>query len=353
MDLMQEASPAAGSRVVVVVLNFNGWRDTVACVRSVLNDQASSSRCIVVVCDNDSSDGSMEALKGAFSSWPEGRALLVLDRAGAEAGHGATGDAWADTPLVLVQNGANLGFAGGCNVGLRWALHSGATHFWLLNNDTEISPGARDALLARMASGPRIGLCGSRLVYHHDRRLVQARGGAVFDPRTATSRHIGVHEPVDQPEDAAAVEQQMSYVVGASMMATRAFVHQVGLMQEDYFLYFEELDWAVRGRAAGFLLAYAPASVVFHKEGATIGSSHGRDGGSLLSMRFLSRNRLLFTRRHHPRCLGSVRRQMLYETAVFLKRRQWAKAVVVLQALSGRPVALPSGPAGAPGANER
>ena len=89
------------------------------------------------------------------------------------------------------------------------------------------------------------------------------------------------------------------------MLVSRSFLDQVGLMREDYFLYFEELDWAKRGRPQ-FELGIAPTSHVYHKEGASIGSSTSREKRSSLSERYLSRNRILFTRRYYPKSLPSV-----------------------------------------------
>lgn len=310
----------------VVILNWNGWRDTLACVQSVLKHAPESQ---VVVCDNGSSDGSYEHLGTALSLQLPVGALRCLSAM----------EAWpqlVDARVVLIQNGANLGFAGGCNIGLRFALSQGHEYFWLLNNDTEIEPGALAHLLDRVLRDPKIGMCGSRLVYFDAPDVVQARGGATYAPALGVGRHIGVHEPISAPENPEAIEADMDYVVGASMLVTRRFLESVGLMQEDYFLYFEELDWATRGRAQGFRLAYAPESVVRHKEGASIGSSH-QGPGSTLSMRYLSRNRLLFTQRFHKQHLGSVRRRMLFEAMVYVKRRQWAVAKVVLQSLFVKP----------------
>lgn len=320
---MTDRRPAT---VAVVILNWNGWRDTLACIHSVLTHAPAAQ---VVVCDNGSSDGSYEHLKAALSSAlsPEGLCCLP---------HMQTWPQVSTARVVLIQNGANLGFAGGCNVGLRFALAQGHLYFWLLNNDTELESGALDALLQRMSRDTRIGMCGSRLVYFDMPDLVQARGGATYEPRMGVGRHLGVHESIHDPEDADAIEAAMDYVVGASMLVSRRFLERVGLMQDDYFLYFEELDWATRGRAQGFRLGYAPSSIVRHKEGASIGTSH-RGPGSILSMRYLSRNRLLFTTRFHRQHLGRVRRRMWFEVMVYLKRRQWAVAKVVLQSLFMKP----------------
>lgn len=336
-----------GAHVAVILLNYNGWQDTVACVRSLIAcHRREVATLSIVVCDNASPNGSLAHLERELFEicrhsvppsvwqWQQQCRSDIINAAGARA------EATAADTLVLIDNQGNLGFAAGCNVGLRWAMARGASHLWLLNNDTEVAPDALQALVTRLDAAPDIGMCGSKLVYFDHRDMVQARGGATFHRAWAQGAHIGVGESASAPDDAKAVEAQMDYVVGASMMVSRAFVERVGLMTEDYFLYYEELDWAMRGRAAGFRLAYAADSVVYHKEGATIGTSH-RQRSSSLAMRYLSRNRLLFTRRFFPEHLGSVRRRMAYEALVYARRRDWGAVGALLGALVGRQVHPP------------
>jgi GT2 family glycosyltransferase len=334
--MMRPTPSTGGPLVAVVVLNFNGWRDTLACVRSLL-DEGSCVRRLVIVCDNGSSDGSFEQLRRGMAPWDAQMRCLTRDEA--DRGLGALDDA-GPFRLVLIQNGANLGFAGGCNVGLRWGMAAGADYLWLLNNDTELQADALGALVRHMQATPAMGLCGSKLIYHDDRSLIQARGGAIYNRDWAAGLHIGVFDPVTKAEDPAHIEAQMDYVVGASMMATRRLIEQIGLMTEDYFLYFEEMDWAMKAKSAGFTLGYASQSVVFHKEGATIGSSHRRRGSSL-SMRFMTRNRLLFTRRFFPQHMWAVRKRLMLEILVFLKARDWGAAWCVAESLLGLPVHAP------------
>jgi len=97
----------------------------------------------------------------------------------------------------------------------------------------------------------------------------------------------------------------MDYVNGAAMLASRAFLEKIGLMEESYFLYFEELDWAMRAKGR-FKLGYARESVIYHKEGSSIGSNADRLKRSLLSDKYLSRSRVLFTKRFLPWAIPSV-----------------------------------------------
>jgi GT2 family glycosyltransferase len=206
------------------------------------------------------------------------------------------------SPLTLIQNGENLGFAAGNNVGLRYTLSDpDCQYFWLLNNDTVVEPDALPAMVRLMQQWPEVGICGSLNLSYRNPREVQAQGGMTYrrwcarvrTPAPLTVDDLGTHPA------------HMDYVNGASMLANRAFLETVGLMEESYFLYFEELDWAMRAKGK-FQLGYACDSVIYHKEGATIGSSRDRMKRSLLSDQYLSRSRVLLTRRFFPWALPSV-----------------------------------------------
>lgn len=286
-------------RLNVILLNWNGWRDTLECLDSLF--KSNHSDFSVIVCDNASSDDSVAEITqwASRSLRPEAFATYSKKQvaAGLQMAQGIR--------LALVRNGGNLGFAGGNNVGVRLALNSPACEYvWLLNNDTTVDANALGNVLARAESDRSIGLCGSTLVYHHDQQMVQALGGATFNRFTGQSKHIGAFSALrDVPTDPAATERDMSYVIGAAMLVRRAYLEQIGLMHEGYFLYYEEIDWCTRGKGK-FRLGYAPDSHVYHKEGASIGTS--ASGGSALSVYYLFRSRVRFTSRFQPLLLPSV-----------------------------------------------
>lgn len=306
------------SEPIVVLLNWNGWRDTLACLDSLFDSRATP--CRVLVCDNGSHDESVAQLfawgQMRFSKRFERFTRVDVDR-GVSLRY--------DTKFALVENGANLGFAAGNNIGVRLALRSLDCHFvWLLNNDTTVAPDALAQVVARAESDPSIGLCGSTLIYHHNQQMVQAFGGATYNRFTGKSRHIGAFASTSAvPIDPAATEKTMSYVVGAAMLVRRAFLEQVGLMQDDYFLYYEEIDWCTRGRGR-FKLGYAPGSLVFHKEGASIGTA--ASGGSALSTYYLFRSRVRFTARFHPALLAMVLTACAWDIFKLLVKRKTALA---------------------------
>ncbi|WP_295995289.1 glycosyltransferase family 2 protein [Rugamonas sp.] len=343
--------------VCVVLLNWNGWRDTVECLESVLRSDYPNFR--VVVCDNASSDGSLERIKAwadgtlaAGAATPafdrlRGTALarplryIELDRAAAERDRAETGaDADSETAaLTLIATGANLGFAGGNNVGLRHALADPRNeYFWLLNNDTVIEADALRRLVEHLRADPGAGICGSTLRHYYAPQRVQALGGSSYRALRCRAMPVGADQPAAAAIDGAAVERQLAYVNGASMMLSRSFLRDVGLMAEDYFLYYEEFDWA--RRAAGrYRLAYAPLSVVYHKEGGSIGTA-GRGKISAVALYYLQRNRIKFMRRFYAARLPLLYLNMLLEMARALLRRDFFEIKWSLIAMLGLP---PSG----------
>lgn len=328
------------NKVYIILVNWNGWKDTIECLESVLRLNYSSFR--VIVCDNASTDGSLERI----ADWASGKLeagcsnpeLLHLSfppmpkpiphlqvASGEQVDLGRSHER-----IILVDTGANLGFAGGNNVGLRLALAAGDLEYaWLLNNDTVVDPDALAALLERMEQRPDAGICGSTLLYYNQPKLVQAMGGSIYNPWTARGGHIGLGKEWTGQADHNSVEARIKYVVGASMFARRRFLDEIGLMNESYFLYFEEVDWAIRARGR-FSLAYAPQSLVYHKEGGSIGTSRIRANRSPMSEYYAARSCMLLTKKYLPLAAPGVATTLLVRSLIRLAsgNRSGAKAVV-------------------------
>jgi hypothetical protein len=299
--------------VYIVLLNWNGWRDTIECLESVF--RLSYPRFTVIVCDNASSDGSMEKIE----DWARGRISASCDSPDlirlvvpsipkpvafvsmtpSEAG---TATLPPDVSLVLIQTGANLGFAGGNNVGIRYALARGdCDYVWLLNNDTVVEPNALAAMIPMTEAGPKLDICGSQLLSYAPPHPIQTMGGRKYARWSGRTRPLqGLATP-----QVSAVASAPDYVEGASMLISRRCLEGVGLLNESYFLYYEELDFVRRARPS-FNFGYSAASIVYHKEGASIGSASVRANRSVVSEYYLARNRITFTRRHHAWFLPSV-----------------------------------------------
>jgi GT2 family glycosyltransferase len=330
--------------VYIVLLNWNGWRDTIECLESVF--RLDYPRFTVIVCDNASTDGSFENIQ----SWARGEVTAeVREPALSRLVQPAVrkpiqflkpdGDRSADSadevlpPLVLIQTGANLGFAGGNNVGIRYALQRGdCDYVWLLNNDTVVEPDALSQILEGAEEDPQLGICGSMIRTYASPHEILTAGGRKYNRWTGRTRII---QDVTIPSNSKPPEPD--YIEGASMLVSQKFLQEIGLLEESYFLYFEELDWAKRARPR-FHLGYCPTSIVYHKEGGSIGSALDRESRSTLSEFYLTRNRLAFTRRYYPWCvpsvLAAIAASALQRFLIGMPKSAWAILRGALAALS-------------------
>lgn len=323
-----------GTGVRVVVLNWRNGPDTVECLDS-LYGQAAAEFDGVVLCDNASGDDSLERVE----AWAAGAGVGLSHHRPREAGFEPLGQrpAGAGPVLEVLHLPRNLGYAGGNNAALRWlGSHTDYRLALLLNNDTLVRPGAVSAMAAQF-DRPGVGLCGATVVYAREPARVQARGGARYNRWLARARHLGAGGPLPSAVEREALERELDYVLGAAVMVSRALLERVGPMDERYFLYYEEIDWATRARRAGFRLAWAPEAVIAHKEGATVGSSADGRRRSLWSEYHLVRSSLLYTAKFHPVLLPGVWVFALLKTLRAALRGEGGRARVRCRAMLGLP----------------
>jgi GT2 family glycosyltransferase len=263
-------------KVFVILLNWNGWRDTIQCLESVLRSQYPDFR--VIVCDNNSSDGSIEKIR----DWAEGKLTVEFDageeineglrhlvsppigkpvpyveygRSQAEKG-GRPGD--EKIPLVLIRNGENLGYSAGNNVGIRCAMMKNAGCIWLLNNDTVVDHNALKELVYRMQSDDSLGLSGAVIYLAGKPSKIQAYGGGKILPFLGVDRSL--HSP-----------GKLNFVSGTSLFIRRKVLEQIGLLDERFFFYWEDADFSRRALNQGWKLGVASNAVVYHSVSASVG----------------------------------------------------------------------------------
>ena len=254
--------------VSTVILNWNGLADTVECIRSC--QQLAYPHNTLLVVDNGSTDGSVAGLHELFPD------------------------------LKIIETGANLGYAGGNNVGIETALAHGAEFIWLLNNDTTVDPAALGELVAALQARPKAGIAGSKILYSSQPDVLWFAGGEV-SARWGYARHRGLNETdIGQYENVGPCD----FITGCSLLIRSNVVTQIGLMREDYFLYWEDVDWNVRAAAAGWESLFVPTSRVRHKVSGSSKDAAGRMNAK--PCRYEMRNRILFHKRHRPWWLGMV-----------------------------------------------
>jgi len=318
--------------IAIVLVNWRRSNDTCACIESLL--RSSNRSWSVLICENGSLDGSEAALRSFLKERFNELERLKVDRTDERVYDYFLCDATAPQATLIVSP-RNLGFAGGNNIAYKNRfLGSDFDYVWFLNNDTEIEPLALDCLISRMEQDRTIGICGSTLVFNHDRKSVQAFGGATYSALFGSVQEIGNGKTWPCDVDQNAVERDMSYVSGASMIVSAVFLEKVGLMAEDYFLYYEEIDWAERARHAGFRLGYAKEAVVYHKEGSALGSGRSQQRSALAEY-YGVRNRLVITRRFFPWALPTVFLFCWLQVAKRLTQGHWSRARLMAGVLLG------------------
>jgi len=226
-------------RVSIVILNYNGSRDTIECLESIYSKLMYKSFQVILV-DNGSDPEDVSSLKKWIGS------------------SGVKREGNFEKELIFIESKENLGFSGGNNLGIRYALSRGADYIWLLNNDTVVTHHSLDSLVSVAEKEPKIGLVTSKVYCYDDPRKVQYNGKRVFYEGVDDSGGDVEPRPVD-------------VISGCSLLMKSAFLGKIGLLDEDYFLYFEDNDIFTRALKARWKAYYCPTSIVYHKGGASIG----------------------------------------------------------------------------------
>lgn len=238
----------------IITLNYNGFNDTVQMIESFKTYMSIPYEMIVV--DNGSVENEAGMLKNQFPD------------------------------IKVIRSETNLGFAGGNNLGI---MEVSAEFLLLINNDTFVSDNSITLLIDRMEKNPSLGGLSPKILFADSKRLIQFAGYTPLSTITLRNRLIGFKErdigQYDHPNST-------PYLHGAAMLVRREVIEKAGVMPEIYFLYYEELDWSLHLRRAGFQLEYNPSATVYHKESSSVGQN------SPLRAFYMTRNRMLFARRN-------------------------------------------------------
>lgn len=246
--------------ISIIVLNWNGAADTLACLDSLA--ALTYPNFNVVVVDNGSSDDSLARLR------PYG----------------------APYPLTLLETGRNLGYAGGNNVGMRYALEHGADFVLVLNNDTVVAPDMLEHLQDAALRYPNAAAFSAKIYFFDEPNRIWY-AGVNWNDKLSRFIHIGEGEFDDNQRFSKTSE--VDYACGCVFFVSAERLHEIGLLNEDFFLYYEETDWCFRARERGHASIYVPGAKVWHKISQSFGGER-----SPLAIYFITRNRLLWARRH-------------------------------------------------------
>ncbi len=240
-------------KVTVIVVNWNGSVDTLACLGSLREVIYPAFEVLLV--DNGSIDFQAETIRTLF---PE---------------------------ITLAEMGRNLGFVGANNAGLELAQERGAEYALLLNNDTEVSPDFLNRLVEAAQSAPDVGAVGPTIYYHSQPQTIWSAGGAI-DWHRGSTRMLRIGE-----EDHGAssdIPYEVDFVTGCAMLVKMEVVRKIGPLDARFFAYYEETEWCVRMRKAGYRILQVPQAHVWHKI-----SPQARESSPVVHY-YMTRNRLLF-----------------------------------------------------------
>lgn len=249
----EEDMSSSWPQVTIVILNWNGLDDTLDCLRSL--GQLDYPRHEIVVVDNGSTDGSAPVIRESFPA------------------------------VRVLENSENLGYTGGNNVGLRYALAQGTEYALLLNNDTEVAPDFLRRLVDAAEADPRNGMAGPTIYYHTRPDVIWSAGGGI-DWRRGQTQTLGRDER--DGGQFGEESREVDFVTGCALLVKRIVLDRVGLLDERFFAYYEEAEWCVRADRAGFKIIHAPTAHVWHKI-----TPEARSDSPLVHY-YMTRNRLLF-----------------------------------------------------------
>jgi GT2 family glycosyltransferase len=247
------------------VLSWNGREDTLECLRSLRGVEHPNLDLVCV--DNGSVDGSQDAVR---EHYPEVR---------------------------LIEAGANLGYAGGNNLGIRAALGDGADWVMLVNNDATVAPDVIDGFARAAARDPRAGILAGKVFFADRPSTIWFAGQRVSELLGYSGRPRG-YGRTDGPRYARI--ELTGRAVGALMAVSRAAIDAVGMLDEDLFAYVEDVDWALRVRAAGMHVLFAPDAHAWHR----VSASTGGEAASTHTLYYGVRNTVTVLERRRP--LGPI-----------------------------------------------
>lgn len=301
-------------RVSLIILSFGQHELTIACLQSLI--RLSSPVDTIIVCDNNSSAPTSQAILAWGTKQFGGDKVEVLD-------HGFENQAASQAQFVFIQNGANVGFAGGNNPGIRYALACGSDFIWLLNNDTTVHPDALRHLL-HCAATEQAGIIGSTVVFDEDKAAVQCGGGCTYNPATTIFKPVmggaSLEEALNQDR-----QPGMDYIYGASLFVRAKIFAQCGLLNEEFFLFNEEIDLCTRAKRTGFAISWCRDSIVFHKVSQTVGRADSGDRKKIAFANYHENlSTLIFTKTFYPHLLPfTMAFRFLGKLAMLTKNSNW------------------------------
>ncbi len=300
----------------IIVLNYNGFDDTVECIESLLKIKDSYK---IVVVDNSENENDFKIFKKKFH-----KANFFY-----ESKYKKT-----NSNLIFIKSLKNRGFSAGNNIGIKYAFFcKDFKYIWVLNNDTVVDENSLKFLKEKMNNvDKKIGLLGNKLLYYNT-NTIQAIGGK-YNKFIAQAVGVGAFEEDKGQYDRKDIRKIVDYPVGASMFFKKEFLEEVGLFNETYFLYFEEMDYIIRAKNMGWDFDICFKAKVWHKEGKST-REHlflRSEFSDLVNLK----NRIVFTKRYFPCYLPFVYFSFILVIINRIKRRRFKIVREIIKFLVGK-----------------
>lgn len=287
--------------VSIIILNWNGWKDTIECLESLY--QIDYPNYDVIVVDNGSDDDSLNRIKeycsgdlkiesDYFNYQPQNKPINTFEYTAKEMDKSLKNvridDLHPNQRLILIKNSENHGFAGGNNLGIKFAMKTlSSDYILLLNNDTVVDKHFLNELVEVAERDEKIGFTGPKTYYYDKKNVIQTTGGCRIDLNRAEPFHVDLEE-----EDIGQYDKDLTidYVSGSCLLCKREVIKKIGLMDEAHFMYWEETDWCFRGAKYGFKSVYAYKSKIWHKV--------GKSSQTPFKIYYHNRNRVYFIKKN-------------------------------------------------------
>lgn len=264
----------AEKKVSIILLNYKGYEDTKECIKSL--KEIDYKNFDVIVVDNDSRDGSLEKLQQDFSVESVKNSHGENDPL--KSSHFVT---IGSEEIHFMASGKNGGFAYGNNRGIEYALNKGADYVLLINTDTLVEKDFLNILVSEAENHKDAGIVTGKILYESKRDSVWFGGGEIN-----WNRFYGAHSHYED-------SRYITFSTGCLMLIRKEVIEKVGLLPEQYFMYYEDVDFCAMLQEAGFKIYYTPKSIIYHKVSASTGGEE-----SPFSIYLNTKNRLRFMNKY-------------------------------------------------------
>lgn len=266
--------------VYIILVNYKGIEDTIECIISL--EKINYQNYKIVVVDNCSMDNSVAILRERF---PE---------------------------VIIIESKENLGFAGGNNLGIKLALTNNANYVLLLNNDTVVNENFLGNMVEAFEKNKNIGIVGGKILYYDEKEIISHAGGYI-DMFRFTTVHYG--DGSNKSDKLFNVEKEVGFVSGCLMLIKAEVFENIGLINEEYFMYYEDTDYCIKVLDGGYKIIYNPRAEIYHRI-----SRSGGGADSPFFIKYNTRNRIIFMNKFRDKVGGlkfAFSKIYIYGTRIF------------------------------------